>query len=276
MLGAIWPERARRWRRGPISRELSVRSQGRPMLSPSRSISAAMLSLAVVAIVAASCGSPGGTPTLPATPSHGPVTIASASASASARSSSASSVPSTSASSSASNGSPTPAASVSDCVPGLGLGHADLALEALLPCRIGGISLERFSYKLADYIGSSNGGDRELYAPWLVAFGLTPDEVTMAVVADLTQQENLVIHAIGVPGVADDKLATGFVDQAKKAGWPVAARTVAGRALEEMVDPAAKAAGSLSVGYVFAKNHILYTIITDDPSLLVESLIKLP
>jgi hypothetical protein len=161
-------------------------------------------------------------------------------------------------------------------VGGLNLSHDDPALEAYLPCKIGGIGLERFSVKLSAYIASSAGGDRELYAPWLVQFGLTPDDVVMAVDADLTQTENFVIHAIRVPGAADDKLGSSFGDVARKAGWPVVARTVASRAVLEMTDPAAKAAGSLSIGYVFAGNHILYTIITDDPSLLVEALIKLP
>jgi hypothetical protein len=164
----------------------------------------------------------------------------------------------------------------SECVAGLNLSHDDAALEAYLPCIVGGIGLERFSLKLSAYIASSTGGDRELYAPWLVQFGLTPDDVVIAIDADLTQRENFVIHAIRVPGVADDKLASSFSDVARKAGWPVTDRTVAYRSVLEMTDPAAKAAGSLSIGYVFAGNHILYTIITDDPSLLVESLVKLP
>jgi hypothetical protein len=152
----------------------------------------------------------------------------------------------------------------------------DPVLEAYLPCVIGGMGLERFSFKLSDYIASSTGGDRELYAPWLVQFALSPSDVTMAVDADLTQQENFVIHAILVPNVPDDQLLNGFADQARKAGWPVAAKTVVGHAMLAMTDPAASAAGSLSVGYLYAKDHILFTIITDDPSLLVEALIKLP
>lgn len=158
----------------------------------------------------------------------------------------------------------------------VGLGSVDPVLEAYLPCTIGGVDLERFSMTLANYMSSSTGGDRELYAPWLVEFGLTPAEVNVAVVADLTDQENFVVHAIKVPGAADAKLASSFADQAKKAGWVVTQKTVTGRQVLEMTDPAAKAAGSLSVGYVLASNHVLYTIITDDPSLLVEALIKLP
>jgi hypothetical protein len=174
----------------------------------------------------------------------------------------------------ASAGASLSAAPSSACL-SVGLGSVDRVLEAYLPCTIGGVDLERFSMTLANYI-ASGPRDAELYAPWLVAFGLTPAEVNMAVVADLTQQENFVVHAIKVPGVDDAKLASSFAEQAKKAGWPVTQKTVTGRQLLEMTDPAAKAAGSLSVGYVFASNHILYTIITDDPSLLVEALIKLP
>jgi len=161
-------------------------------------------------------------------------------------------------------------------VPGLNLGHADPALEDLLPCTIGGVDLERFSFTLADYIASSTGGDRALYTPWLVTFGLTPDDVMMAVVADLTQHENFVIHAISVPGVADSQLTSSFADQARKAGWPVASVKVASTSLLEIADPAAIEAGTQSLGYVFASGHVLYTIITDDPNLLLEAIAKLP
>lgn len=166
---------------------------------------------------------------------------------------------------------PTPA-----CLSGLDLTHVDTDLEDKLPCTIGGIDLERFSVPLSTYIAADTGGDRELYAPWLVQFGLSTQDVNMAVVADLTQQEDFVIHAISVPGVADGTLVSSFADQARKAGWPVDSVKIASESLTEIIDPATREAGGVATGYVFASDHVLYTIITDDPNLLLEAIAKLP
>jgi hypothetical protein len=256
------------------------------MFVRSRSMPIAMAGLALAAILVSACAgsaTPSGSPAPSSHPSPGASSPSGSPSTSSKPSSSGSAAASSSANASAPASAPASGASGSasplsspDCISALNLPHADPALEAILPCTIGNVNLERFSLKLSDYIASSSGGERDLYAPWLVQFGLTPSDVNMAVVADLTQQENLVIHAIGVPGAADDKLASEFADQGRKAGWSVASRTVAKRPLFEMVDPAAGAAGNASLGYVFASNHVLYAVITDDPSLLVEALIKLP
>jgi hypothetical protein len=245
----------------------------------SRSIQAATLVLALSAVAAAcsgSAGTPGSSPAVSGAPGSGAPSAATVGSPTPSLDASAmeSVVPSESVPSqdAYSSGTPVPA---SACVTGLDLVHVDTALEEL-PCTIGGVNLERFSFLLSAYVASSTGGDRDLYAPWLVQFGLTTQDVNMAVVADLTQQENFVIHAISVPGVADDKLASSFADQARKAGWPVSSVSFASQQLMEIVDPAARAAGSLSVGYVFASDHVLYTIITDDPNLLLEAIAKLP
>jgi|GEM_PF-1364736 hypothetical protein len=213
-----------------------------------------------------------------ATPTHSPipaVTPAPPSASASASSRAASGSPN--ASRSAARSAPA-SPSATDSVT-IGLPHIDASLEDLLPSTIGGVTMEKFSLVLSAYIASSTGGDRALYAPWLVNFGKTPDDVNMAVAADLTQTENFVVHAIKVSGVDDATLSSSFGDVARKAGWPVTSHTnlmSTGKTVLEIIDPAAQAAGTLSAGYVFAKNGVLYTVITDDSSLLLEALIKLP
>jgi hypothetical protein len=241
----------------------------------SRSIRTAILGFALAAVAAACAGVTATTaPPASSPPVASPVDSASGSPTGSpAAGGSASATPSGSGTSQSPAASPSP---VLGCVPGLNLGHLDPALEDKLPCTIGGIGLERFSFKLSEYIGSSSGGDRELYNPWLVQFGLTPEDVSMAVVADLTQHIHFVIHAISIPGVADGQLVSSFADQAKKAGWPVTSVKIASTSLMEIVDPAAVEAGTQSVGYVYAKDHVLFTIITDDPNLLLEAIAKLP
>lgn len=158
----------------------------------------------------------------------------------------------------------------------LHLPHVSAALEDKLPSSIGGIQLQKFSMDLSAYIASYAGGDKPLYVPWLVKFGKTPDDVTLAVAVDLTQQEHFIVHAIKVPGVDDATLSSSFAEVAKQAGWPVSSKNFPTKTVLEIIDPAAQAAGALSAGYVYAKNNVLYTIITDDASLWLEALAKLP
>jgi hypothetical protein len=161
----------------------------------------------------------------------------------------------------------------------LGLPHADLNLEATLPSVVGGVTLEKFSLALSAYIASTPGaGENTLYGPWLVKFNVTTTQVVMAVASDLRENGlNIIIHAIRVPGAKAADLSAGFADVATKAGWPVKSVTITNdKATLEIIDPAAKAAGSLSAGYVYAANDVLYTVITDDTALLLEALVNLP
>ena len=159
---------------------------------------------------------------------------------------------------------------------GVGLAHVDASLEDLLPSTIGGVCLEKFSLVLSAYVASPpTGGDKPLYAPWLVKFGKTPDDVNMAVTADLAQPPtvNFNIHAIKVPGVAAATLSSSFGEVARAAAWPVTSHPnyLPGKSILEITDPST---GHL--GYVYASGDVLYTIITDDQSLLTEALVKLP
>jgi hypothetical protein len=158
---------------------------------------------------------------------------------------------------------------------GLGLAHVDAALEDLLPSTIGGVCLEKFSLVLSAYVKSPpTGGDKSLYAAWLVKFGKTPDDVNLAITADLAQPPtiNFNIHAIKVPGVAAATLSSTFGEVARAANWSVASHPnyVAGQTILEITDPATG-----HVGYVYSKGEVLYAIITDDQSLLTETVIWL-
>src|SRR5664280_1781339 len=162
------------------------------------------------------------------------------------------------------------------------LHHSDAQLETLLPGIIGGIDLEKLSMPLSTYMASETCtaatpcGDKALYTPWLVGFGKTPDDATLAVATDLTTTENVIIQAFRVPGIDGTKLSSAFGAEARKAGWPVSPKTVAAKSVQEVIDPARQSLDLLSIGYVYAKDDVMYIIITDDPALLVEALIKLP
>lgn len=218
-----------------------------------------------VSTLAAGCGGASAT-ALPTRPAQPPVT-ASPSAVVGASPSTASSVsPGASA-----GGSASPSSSDQSTI---SLPHVDAALEDLLPSMVGGVDLVRFSEPLASYSASSAGGDKRLYPPWLVKFGKTPDDVNIAIATDLT---HFVVHAIKVPGVADTTLSSSFADVARSMGWPVSPKSIGPTSVLEIVDPSAQSAGLLAngYGYVYAKGSVLFVIITDDPTLLVEALAKL-
>ena len=155
--------------------------------------------------------------------------------------------------------------------PTLPLPHVDAALEDQLPSTIGGVGLTKFSQMLSAYIASPPpGGDKDLYAGWLVKFGKTPGDLRIAVAVDLTGQENFNARAIEVPGVKAATLVSSFTDAASKAGWLIASHPNwggTGKDLEELIDPTTNHAG-----YVYAKDGVLFEIIADTDSLLLEAL----
>ena len=226
----------------------------------------ALIGIGLAAVLAAGCGSatvtasPTATQTVPSTPIPTPMA---ATTPASSPSASGSALPSVS---------PSPSLSPS---PDLGLPHVDAALEDKLPGTIGGIQLEKFSMPLSTYMASSNGGDRVLYTPWLVKFGKTPDQIDLAEANDLTQTENFFVQAIQVPGVDAASLTGGFASVARNEKWPVTPKSIAATSVLEIVDPATNAAGGLGTAYIYARGDIMYIIVTDDESLLVEALIDL-
>jgi hypothetical protein len=211
-----------------------------------------------VLVVVSGCGGSAATPvpTAPATRSPSPA----ASAVASARPSG----------SGAASKSPAPTQGAN-----IGLAHVDAALEDLLPDTISETPLVKFSEPLSTLVASTQGGEKLLYAPWLVKFGKTPDDVNVAIAVDWTSRINFHANAIRVPGVTADLLGSGFADVATKAGWPVKKVTFVKPVLE-ITDPTAAARGLLGVGYVYAKDDVLYIVVTDDRALLLECMIKLP
>lgn len=171
-----------------------------------------------------------------------------------------------------------PLPSPTEACPLPNLPHTNPNLERLLPPDVGGVCLTKFSDTLAWYMDNFSGGEDKLYTPWLANLGKTPDAVSIAVGADFTQSVNFAIKGIQVSGADDSSLMSGFADTAKAAGWPVELKsgTSLPKTVYEITDPAAKEAGKIAVGYVWASHSVLYTIVTDDANLLVEGLIKAP
>jgi hypothetical protein len=227
----------------------------------------AILALALAAAAVAACGENVSTSQAGSPPAGSTATAAVSRASASA---SGSIVPSPSITAS-------PTENISANLP-----HLDAKLEDTMPGTVGGTPLEKLSMPLSTYMASETCtqttpcSDKALYTPWLVAFGKTPDDATLAVATDLTGSINFMIHAFKVPGVDGSRLSAGFVSEARKAGWPVKSLTVGSKPVLQLMDTAREALGLIATGYVYAKGDVMYIVITDDPSLLVQGLILLP
>ncbi len=221
----------------------------------------AALPALVVLVAACASSSPTPTPTGPQTSGASPSAVASGSPSSSASASG----------SATASGSLAPSASPTE---NLGLQHVNAALEQKLPDTIGGVALQRFSVPVATYIASSQSGSRELFTPWLVHFGKSPDDIDMAVAVDLSQTITFFELAIQVPGQQSTALYDQFGQVARDLKWTVTPRIFYSKNVLQIVDPASTA--NLNSAYVYAYSDILYIIGTDTPSQLVEALIKAP
>jgi hypothetical protein len=221
-----------------------------------RSLAASLLA---AAIAVAGCGGSTATPARTTSPS-----LAASAAASAGISAGASALPSASVAASPTTGID------------MGLPHVEAALEDLLPDTIGAIALQKLSEPLSTLVASSQGGEKLIYAPWLVQFGKTPDEVNVAIAVDFTNRINFHANAIRVPGATAETLSATFAETATKAGWPVKKVNFALKSVLEITDPTAAAKGLLGVGYVYASGDVLYIVVTDDSALLLECMIKLP
>jgi hypothetical protein len=172
-----------------------------------------------------------------------------------------------------------PAASAS-VEPTDSLAHVNVSLEDQLPNTIQNVPLTKFSLILSAYIASPPaGGDKALYAAWLVKFGKTPADVDMAISFVASDQLDFNARAIAVPGVSAASLSSAFEQVAKSAGWTVKSYPnlmLTGKTVLEMIDPTATAGPTGGAGYVYARDGVLYEIITDDQALLQDALIQMP
>ena len=134
------------------------------------------------------------------------------------------------------------------------------------------------TYMASETCTSANPcGDKALYTPWLVGLGKTPDDATLAAATDLTDTVAIAIEAFTVPGKDGAELSSAFAVQARKAGWTVSPPLpIATKSVEKLIDPVRQNLGLSSVGYLYSQANVMYLILTDDPALLVQSLIKLP
>jgi hypothetical protein len=229
---------------------------------------AALFGVLMAGALVSGCGSTKASPAAKsASSSAGPAVTASSSADAGASASPSGSQPV----------SPAASASVQATV---SLAHVNAKLEDQLPDTIQNVPLTKFSLILSAFIASPPvGGDKALYAAWLVKFGKTPADLDMAISFVASDQIDFNARAIAVPGVSAASLTSAFEQVARSAGWTVKSYPnlmLTGKTVLEMIDPTATAGPTGGAGYVYARDGVLYEIITDDQALLQDALIQMP
>jgi len=226
---------------------------GYSMIRRLRPLTLAVVGLSLAALVAAACGGVDATQTNLKTATHAPTINPSGT--------------------STGHSSPTVSPSPGPTYP---LAHVDAALEDQLPSTIGGVPLTKWSMPVSSYIASVTGGDSILYAPWLVKFGMTPDQVNMALAEDLSGNQTINLRAIKVPGIDAKALIAGLSEVATKAGWPVRTVTSLPKPVIQITDPTVDASQTANKAFVYANGDIVFFVISDDLTIVIESLAALP
>lgn len=152
-------------------------------------------------------------------------------------------------------------------------------LKDKLPDIIAQVCLQKVSYVLSAYTSSPPAaGEKPLYAPWLKRFNTTPDKVGLALAVDVTEQIELDIRAIQVPGAIASELQTSFGEVATAAGWPVQPQPnyIPGKSPLLVIDPDTAVCRARCGDYVYASGDVLYVIHASDPNLISETMIWLP
>lgn len=228
-----------------------------------------LVGLGLVTLLVAGCGGTASTSTPSQTASQAPTVSVRPSDTAGASGSVASGSVA-----SASAGAPTVSPNPTQTYP---LAHVDAALEDQLPSELGGVALTKWSMPVSSYMASVTGGDTVLYPPWLVKFGKTPDEVDMALAQDLTGTQHTNLRAIQVPGADAATLVARLGDVATSVGWTH--RTVTSlpkTPVLQIIDPTVDAAKTPNTAFVYAKGDIVFFVISDDLTVVVEALAALP
>jgi hypothetical protein len=214
-----------------------------------------LAALAVLSIMVAACG--------------GSATAAPSAAAPSAAASVAPSVePSPSPEASASPAA-SAAADASGALPSIALPsfNADKDLEALLPSTFGGATLQKFSMKGAQFLGSSPD---PAFDQAIAALGLTAADVSVAIAADPTGTMEISFAAIRFAGADSGKLLQVFQAASQATGDLVGSVNVGGKDVIKTKD----SSGSFS--YFHVKNDTVLGVTAKSDAAAAPALQVLP
>jgi len=150
------------------------------------------------------------------------------------------------------------AADASGALPSIALPslNADKDLEALLPTTFGGATLQKFSMKGAQFLGSNPD---PTFNQAIAALGLTAADVSVAIAADPTGKMDISFAAIRFAGADSGKLLQVFTAASQASGDLVGSVNVGGKDVIKTKD----SSGTFSYFYVKNDTVLGVTATTD-------------
>ena len=150
------------------------------------------------------------------------------------------------------------AADASGALPSIALPsfNADKDLEALLPSTFGGATLQKFSMKGAQFLGSNPD---PTFNQAIAALGLTAADVSVAIAADPTGKMDISFAAIRFAGADTGKLLQVFTAASQASGDLVGSVNVGGKDVIKTKD----SSGTFSYFYVKNDTVLGVTATTD-------------
>jgi heat shock protein HslJ len=169
----------------------------------------------------------------------------------------------------------TPAASAtaSGGIPFPSIGNSDTALESLLPDAVDGITLQKYSMKGNEFMGSAQA-DPQTQA-FLNALGVSPSDISVAFGfgVDIANQSALGVFAFKAPGAGADRLLTVFKTAAAQGDttydWQSA--TVSGKSVQQASEPS----DPTTQIYLYPTNDVLF-LVTGNAGPAADALSALP
>ncbi len=170
---------------------------------------------------------------------------------------------------------PTPTASeaTSSGIPFPSIGNSDAALEALLPDAVDGITLQKYSMKGNEFLGSGQTDPQTV--AFLHALGVDPTQISLAFGfgVDIANQSTLAVFAFKAPGAGADTLLNVFKTAAAEGNssysWSQA--TVGGKSVQESDEPSTP---GLKI-YLYATNDVMF-LVTGNEGPSADTLSMLP
>ena len=161
------------------------------------------------------------------------------------------------------------AADASGALPSIGLPsfNADKDLEALLPTTFGGATLQKFSMKGAQFLGSSPD---PTFKQAIAALGLTAADVSVAIAADPTSKMDISFAAIRFAGADSGKLLQVFQAASTASGSAVSTVNVGGKDVIKTQDK------SGSVSYFYVRNDVVLGVTAKTDAAAAPALQVLP
>ena len=145
--------------------------------------------------------------------------------------------------------------------------NADKDLEAVLPSTFDGVTLQKFSFKGAEFLDQDPNSD---FNKAVTALGLTASSVSVAAAADATGKLDVSFIAVRFVGAESGKLLEVFKAAAESSGEFVGAVNLGGRDVLKAKD------GSGSFSYVYVRGDVVLGVTAKDDAAAAPALAVLP